>query len=97
MSGTTGSALLVGDHLAYFKTLEPFEEDAAEETGQADTGENKSSDPAALSVDGHLGNIRDFVLAVREEREPQVSAPEARRAVTLLNMIYRKAGVGPFA
>ncbi len=97
VSGTTGSAMLVGDHLAHFKTMEPFEEGEAEEAGQADTGENKSSDPAALSVDGHLGNIRDFVLAVREGHEPQVSAPEARRAVNLLNMIYEKAHVGPFA
>ena len=30
-------------------------------------------------------------------RDPLVSATEARRAVNLLNMIYKKAGVGPFA
>jgi UDP-N-acetyl-2-amino-2-deoxyglucuronate dehydrogenase len=97
VSGTEGSAMLVGDHLAHFKTREPFEADTTEELGQADTGENKSSDPAAISVDGHLGNVRDFVLAVQEKRAPLVSAPEARRAVNLLNMIYEKAKVGPFA
>ena len=97
VSGTKGSAMLVGDHLAHFKTQEPFEAGTAEEAGKADTGEGKSSDPAALSVDGHLGNIRDFVLAVRDKREPQVSATEARRAVNLLNMIYKKAKVGPYA
>lgn len=96
ISGTTGSAMLVGDHLAHFKTQEPFEAEGAE-LAKADTGEGKSSDPAALSVHGHLGNIRDFVMAVREGREPEVSPSEARRAVNLLNMIYQKAKVGPYA
>ena len=97
VSGTTGCAMLVGDHLAHFHTQQPFEEDTPQESTPGDTGAGKSSDPAALSVDGHLGNVRDFVLAVREKREPQVSASEARRAVNLLNMIYDKAKVGPYA
>ncbi|MBV9852475.1 MAG: Gfo/Idh/MocA family oxidoreductase [Armatimonadetes bacterium] len=101
VSGTTGSAMLVGDHLAHFHTREPFEEDAAaqepSEAESGDTGAAKASDPAALSGDGHLGNVRDFVLAVHEKRQPLVSAQEARHAVNLLNMIYQKAQVGLYA
>ena len=97
VSGTAGCAMLVGDHLAQFHTEKPFEADVVEESTAGDTGASKSSDPAALSGDGHLGNIRDFVLAVREKRAPQVSATDARRAVNLLNMIYEKAKVGPYA
>ena len=100
VSGTKGCAMLVGDHLAHFKTQEPYEDsDPAPQNwgGGADTGENKASDPLALSAEGHLGNIRDFVLAVRDGRQPQVSARSARPAVALLNMIYEKARVGPYA
>ncbi len=101
VSGTKGCAMLVGDHLAHFKTQEPFEEDhpPAPNSGgeKASPSGNTSSDPAALPVDGHLGNVRDFVLAVHEGREPLVSAPSARHAVKLLNMIYEKARVGPYA
>lgn len=101
VSGTKGCAMLIGDHLAHFKTEEPFE-DEAPDTAPADAAQEKTdvstaSDPLALSGDGHLGNIRDFILAVREGREPTVSATEARRAVNLLNMIYQKAKVGPYA
>jgi UDP-N-acetyl-2-amino-2-deoxyglucuronate dehydrogenase len=96
VSGTSGCAMLVGDHLAHFKTVEPFESEILEAAPTAPSG-NTASDPSALSVDGHLGNIRDFVLAVRDGREPMVSAQSARHAVKLLNMIYEKANVGPFA
>ena len=98
VSGTRGSAMLVGDHLAHFTTQEPYTDtEQTPLTAPADTGENKSSDPLALSGEGHLGNIRDFVEAVQSGRPPLVSARSARPAVALLNMIYEKARVGPFA
>lgn len=98
ISGTKGCAMVVGDTLAHFKTTEPFEEDAPESEAAAKTdgGPTTASDPAALGGSAHLQNIRDFVLAVRDGREPLVSATEARRAVALLNMIYEKARVGPY-
>lgn len=95
VGGTKGSGMLVGDHLAHFTTLEPWSDAAV--SGGADTPEQaaaKASDPAAIGTDCHLANVRDFVLSVREGREPYVSAAEARRAVKLLNEIYRAAGVG---
>lgn len=97
--GTQGGAVLDGDTLTTFRTAAPFEE---EDTAQAQ-GVNladstaRAADPMALSADEHLGNVRDFVLAVREGRPPFVSPAEARGAVDLLNRIYEKAQVGPFA
>jgi predicted dehydrogenase len=61
------------------------------------TPRTKRRTPTAVGTEGHLSNIRDFVLAVREGRDPLVSAKEARRAVNLLNMIYKAAKVGPYA
>lgn len=98
VSGTLGSAMLVGDDLAHFKTQKPFEPDSSASTvGSTSDAGAKAADPLALSDDNHLKNIYDFVRAVQEGREPLVSAAEARRAVALLNMIYEKAKVGPFA
>jgi UDP-N-acetyl-2-amino-2-deoxyglucuronate dehydrogenase len=98
IGGTKGSAMLVGDHIAHFTTQTPWDDPgdapAAEEAKKVEG--NTASNPAAMSITGHLANIRDYVLAVREGREPTVSATEARRAVNLLNMIYKKAGVGPY-
>lgn len=100
VSGTRGSAMLVGDTLAHFKTMDPFETgEASSQTRSGDDAEAaaKASDPLALSGEGHLGNVRDFALSIRDGRPPQVTATEARRAVALLNMIYEKAKVGPYA
>ncbi len=97
ISGTKGSAMLVGDHLAHFTTLEPWEEGAPTSSGVDAHAADKAADPAALGTEGHVSNVRDFVLAVKEGREPAVSPKEARRAVRLLNEIYRVAKVGPFA
>lgn len=104
ISGTKGSAILLnGDTLTHFTTQEPFEESAPqppimEESPDdvAAAGAAIAKDPAALHVQGHYSNIRDFVVAALEKREPIISGREGRRAVNLLNMIYRKAGVGSF-
>ncbi|MEO7718226.1 MAG: hypothetical protein ABIY70_18640 [Capsulimonas sp.] len=74
VSGTKGSAMLVGDHLAHFTTKDLYEDEFGDLSGSAETHSNTSKDPAALVGDGHYGNIRDFVLAVREWSPPQVAA-----------------------
>ena len=97
--GTEGSAAFQGDELTYFKTSKPFEPEDSTPTPAAPgaPGGKQAADPLALSGDGHLGNIRDFVLALREHRPPAVPAEDYRRVVWLLNEIYKKAEVGPFA
>ncbi len=100
VSGTKGSGMLVGDHLAHFTTLDAYDDGTtttASSSTEGDDAMEKANDPAALGHEGHLSNIRDFVLAVHEGRDPLVSATEARRAVNLLNLIYKAANVGPYA
>lgn len=99
ISGTKGCAILInGDTLTHFVTEEPFESDSPlpGEERTAEAAAAVARDPAALLGQGHYSNIRDFVLAIHEKREPIISGCEARKAVHLLNMIYRKAGVGGF-
>jgi predicted dehydrogenase len=95
--GTKGSALLIGEKLAEFRTEDPYEDEYGDLSQPQPGDKSGSRDPRAIGGEGHYLNIKDFLLAVREGREPYASAAEARRAVKLLNMLYAKAGVGPFA
>jgi len=98
--GTEGNCGFAGDELVHFKTLRPFEpnpEDAPQADQPAATKGSGAADPLAISGDGHLGNIRDYALAIRDGREPYVTGTEHRKVVRALNMIYAKAGIPGFA
>ena len=97
--GTEGSAQFEQDDLTYFKTARPFPEDADAKPTAApvEVAENRASDPLAMSNQGHLDNIRDFAMAVKEGRQPLVTGEEYRKVTRVLNLIYERAGVGPFA
>jgi predicted dehydrogenase len=97
--GTEGSAGFSGDELVHMKTLRPFEEGEAPATPvvPAKSGGGGASDPMAIGGDGHLGNIREYVTAVQHGRKPSVTGHDARKMVRALNLIYEKAGVGPWA
>jgi predicted dehydrogenase len=100
--GTDGSAVLTGDDLTYFKTRKEFA-DAGAPTSPTFAGEqtqknNKSaSDPLAMPTAGHLANMRDFCEALRNGRPPLVSGEDLLRVVRVLNLIYTRANVGPYA
>ena len=59
--------------------------------------DNKASAPLAMSSTGHEANIRDFIVAVQDRRPPLCTGEDSLRVVRLLNRIYEKAGVGPYA
>ena len=95
--GTEGSCAFAGDELVYFKTTTPFEETAGPAAMAAPgVGGGGAADPLSISDQGHLSNIRDFALAVRDNRPPAVTGHDARRVTRALEMIYRKAGVAAF-
>ena len=64
-------------------------------------GAGAASDPTAAFSGAwggcHAVNINEFVQAIQEQHEPSIGAQEARKAVQLLNDIYRAARVGPWA
>lgn len=91
--GTEGSCAFIGDDLAFFKTKRPFAVDAPIlSSGAASSG--GAANPLAIQNAGHLGNIRDYALAIREHRQPAITGEESRKVVRALNMIYAKANVG---
>ena len=97
--GTEGSAAFSGDDLVSFTTRQPFEDggSSAQTGGGEASATAAAADPLALSGNSHEANIRDFIGAVQNKRTPLVTMEDGRRVVRALNLLYQKAGVGPYA
>lgn len=93
--GTKGCLKLESNDFTVLQTEDPLPDELKAESGSDSSG--AASDPAAIGVGGHIANITEFVNAINEGREPCVSGAEGRKAVQLLNDIYRAAGVGRWA
>lgn len=66
---------------------EPRIEGAAAEDGYA-------RDPSAVSTEGHAAQFRDFYAAVREDRRPAVDGVEGRKALEIIEAVYRSSELG---
>jgi predicted dehydrogenase len=53
-----------------------------------------AGNPASISIVGHQRQIEDFVGAVRDNRPPLIDGREGRKAVALVDAIYRSAREG---
>jgi UDP-N-acetyl-2-amino-2-deoxyglucuronate dehydrogenase len=53
-----------------------------------------SSNPLAVSIEGHRAQIADLVEAVRENREPKLTGEEGRKSVELILAVYKSAQTG---
>jgi len=84
--GATGAAVMEGDRLASYRV--EGEEEKVEAEAAASVA---AADPAIAALTGHDAQITDFIIALREGRDPFVTGREARRSVALLTEIYRKA------
>jgi predicted dehydrogenase len=96
VSGTSGTAVLEEEDLKVWQFEQARPED--EEIRRAYDGRTRSgggaADPAAISLAGHRAQFEDFAACLRENRPPQVDAVEARKAVALIQAIYRSAQTG---
>ncbi|MDR3710975.1 MAG: Gfo/Idh/MocA family oxidoreductase [Capsulimonadaceae bacterium] len=100
--GSEGSAAFVGDDLVSFATKRPFEYEppadilphARPEKVDAD---GRAAKPLGMSSDMHAANYRNFVTSVRAGKRPLVTGEDQYRVCRTLNLIYKRAGVGPYA
>src|SRR5262245_40943577 len=86
ISGERGTVILDGD------TISCWAIDG--ETEEADTGEqitDGSSNPAAISNEGHRRQIEDMVKAVNENRAPFIDGREGRKSLELVAALYKSA------
>ena len=53
-----------------------------------------AADPSSIDFSWHQRNFEDAVAALRDGRQPSVSGAEARRAVALIEAIYKSSAAG---
>jgi predicted dehydrogenase len=94
--GDRGSAVIEQDDLLLWKFAEEMDADRAlrERFAQKTGASGGSSNPAAISHQGHARQLTDFVEAVRTGRRPLVDGGEGRKAVAVIGAIYRSAATG---
>jgi predicted dehydrogenase len=94
--GDRGSAVIEQDDLLLWKFAEETDADRAlrERFAQKTGASGGSSNPAAISHEGHARQLTDFVEAIRTGRRPLVDGREGRKAVAVIGAIYRSAATG---
>lgn len=91
ISGDRGTIILEEDSIvAWDIEGQPLPADMT--LGQTLSG--AASNPAAMSLDGHILQIGDMVEAVRSGREPMVNAREGRKPVEIILAIYESSRTG---
>ena len=94
--GDKGSVVIEQDDILRWELTPSTERDDqirqrfAQKTGAS----GGSSNPAAISHEGHARQLRDFVEAILAKRPPLVDGSEGRKAVEVILAIYRAAARG---
>jgi len=95
LCGEHGSICLEDDRLARWEFREARPEDEAIRAGGAANALGSgASDPKAINTEGHRRQLQDLVDALRENRAPALDGREGRKAVALVQAIYRSAASG---
>lgn len=97
ISGDAGTAILRNDRIEFWQFREELSGDVSvrknESTGLIGGG---SSDPRAISPEGHRRQIEDFCKAIRGEECRVIDGREAGRAVAIIEAAYRSSQSGKF-
>lgn len=96
IAGERGSCVITDGKITAwaFADEDPIDAEARVLMAQGAEKNNRAADPMAFAAENHCRQIADFVAAIREGREPAVSAADARRSVALIRAIYRSAKSG---
>jgi predicted dehydrogenase len=94
--GDRGTAVIEQDDVLRWDFNPQTEEDQAvrQRFAQKVGASGGSSDPAAISHVGHARQLGDFVHALRSGGQPQIDGREGRKAVAIIEEIYRAAASG---
>jgi predicted dehydrogenase len=91
ISGTQGTIIVDKDRISFREIKgESIAEESAEDV---DTGSG-ASDPQAISNFGHVSQIRDFMKAIIEDREPLIPGEEGRKPLEIILAVYESAKTG---
>jgi|GEM_PF-31514 len=89
VSGTGGTMIVEKDQVTFRAIVgEP------ESAGRSEEAGGGAADPRAISTRGHAAQLRDFIAAIQEDREPLVPGPEGRKPLEIILAIYESARTG---
>lgn len=94
--GDQGSAVIEQDDLLRwdFKTPKPEDDAIRTRFSQKVGASGGSSNPAAISHEGHARQLKDFIQAIQQNRAPAVDGREGRKAVQAIVGIYTSNKTG---
>jgi predicted dehydrogenase len=94
--GDHGTVVVEQDDLLRWEFNPPVPEDEAvrRRFAQKTGASGGSSNPAAISHVGHARQLADFVRAIATHGRPLVDGREGRRAVEVIQAIYRSSETG---
>jgi len=94
--GTKGTVIVEQDDILLWQ----FEKDTAKDRSIREKfakrvgGTGGASNPAAISYQGHLDQLKDFVKAIQTGGEPLVNGSEGRKSVEIILAIYKSSKTG---
>lgn len=91
--GSLGSASIEEENLVKYQFINETEKDKKdfERLKNIGTSVGGSTDPQQINYKSHARIFNDVVSAINEDREPLISAEEAKKAVALIEAIYCSA------
>jgi len=93
LSGTEGSVFLADEAFEVwdFKNEKPEDSEIRSSLMKGQEAGLGANDPTAINTYQHQRNFEEVVNAIQEGREPSTSANESRKAVELIQAIYKSA------
>lgn len=94
--GTQGSAIVEQDDVLLWKfdPETPEDQHTRDRFAQKIGGGGGASDPKAISYQGHLRQLEDFVQAIQTGSKPLVDGAEGRKSVEIILAIYESSKTG---
>ena len=93
--GTKGGIRLEGESVPQWVVADPANARIDPPKIDTATSTGAGGDPRGISASGHIGIMRDFIQAIREDRVPLVDGSEGRRSLAAVLAIYEAAGLIP--
>lgn len=93
--GTKGSYSRYGGTLEFYEVGTPKERKRMMDLfGERKSNEAVSTDPMAVSADGHMLIVEDLVRAIRTDREPCITLESAKHSVEIACAIFKSGRTG---
>lgn len=91
--GEFGTVSIVGSRIKVWEFVNEESDERAASSGQSDSGLG-ASDPAAIRMDLHTKQYRDFLDALNNGTNPLITPVEARKPVEIILAVYESGRTG---